>query len=1323
MYHDTCSFVIVSTGIVLDLQYIVVQYSTRCMFDVASYSTYMQQVHLLRTTHVRIEAVVAHIEAVVGCQDWALRQAGSGAGTETGSDAADRSTCSGASAAMCLQRSTCSEDDDGGVMPGMHTQHPALLTLLLLQPSKTLPSSRIEPLDATGGRVPAPHRRFLAEQELQVSTEELLRPAFEWNSGLPASQRYRTIVTHSELETVGTVLVQQLDNPKEQDALAGFIGDSLNPLDVLTAFPAPDAPATTRIRVDLGEHVGANRLHAFVRVNAEQCSHVELANSTHNFTRRQCVPSYDAPAEVVSAVLAPDGDPSAVIRHVELRLADYSTLPGEWHEVLGDFYVLPYEFGTGSQRIKLFVTLGSPNATVGTVSMTDLTLTSLPLTNVALGKPIAEGGSVSSRSAGYIDPPENDILTDGVITGQPWYTIDQMQPPTPIKFVVELVQLHHVCGVRVEFIGTSSHVTDWMVHVSEFPGGYDTSGLSNFSQVLRVQDEAWQDWASQRLANPISTKQRWFPCTDARRVRVQLTSTQNAIFGLTEIEVYGYSVATYGMCSDRCRHGGRCMHAAQRCTCPRKWGWRGSTCDVDVDECTLSSESQIAKERVPTIVHENGGCGQGDPLKANCTNSPGSWACDCNPGFSGQSSEGMSNVCNDIDECLTDRGGCEHICINSIGSYACDCRSGFATAFDHLELDEEMMDDWASWSDEQREPYEPTRHMVSHLPLLGAACEPVCVQPCVHGGECVSPDRCAPCDPGWQGNFCDKEICEVERTYRNAAGELVEDLGCYHGGRCLGVGLDCVECKGGWTGRACHMAPGGLVVLGLAATAALGIIPCIAVIVVKRSWLPFQERGIALLLVGSSSALVVVLGSPASANAWWYGVGLEPFDKQPESSFWAVWLPGTMGYSLWLNSLIVRMRNLATIHLKGATPYATVFQLGALWLPWLIASVPGGAASNVLWLVVLAVMLLYVIMLSLQLRYLRNDLDDYYPNVVAGVGTILLSIANNVLQLIGLSYANPEGMINIFYPVCLIGLCTFHYSTTTAVLVYKLVRKDKDIIRKYNRDDDNDDNDDDTKDSWKGKLRGSRSVAVLRLSTVDDAGAVGVDYTSSESESVESTSEESESESESEPVPQPELESSSDSSEEEPPHPRVYANRGRGRGHRWSRGGRSRGRGRTRATIGSLAKADPAVQSGEKPTSRLTYGDVRPMRSAAELLTAVATGAAQTAERIDADDSTSSDEELEDLAAEVKRFEQLMEKTSALPGVVPKFDAIPEAASRLDRIPLDLTVKRRALTKEQEREHQVRQEPTPLSLPTTSEDLTTDSSVEDFLRQSDAATA
>ena len=1188
-----------------------------------------------------------------------------------------------------------------------------LLLLLLLLLCNTLPSARDEPLAAAVARADAapPLRRSLAEgEELEESTEELLGPVFQWNRQLPLSQRYRTIVTHTQMETVGTVLVQQLDNPKELDAVA--VGDALSLQDVLTALPEVDRPATARFRVDLlGQHLGVNRLHAFVRISAEQCSNAQFAGSMRNVTVRQCVPPYNAPAEVMSAVLAPSSDPSAIIRHVELRLADYSATPGEWHEVLGDFYVLPSEYGSGSRRTALFITLGSPGATAGTVSLTDLTLTPLPLTNVALGGSIAPGGSVSSRSAGFLDPPDNDILIDGILVGQPWYTIDQFRPPTPVRFVVELDELHNLCGVRVEFVGASAHVNDWMVFVSELAGGNDVSGLSNFTQVLRVKDETWQDWQSQRLGNPISKLRRWFPCAHARRARLQLNDTANAIFGLVEIELYGYRMSTYGMCPDRCRHGGRCMHAAQRCSCPRKWGWRGSMCDEDVDECKLSRDSQIAQERVPMIVHENGGCGQGDPLRANCTNSPGSWTCECRHGFSGQSTDGMANACNDIDECLTDMGRCAHICINSPGSYSCECFSGFAQAFGHLELDEDLLDDGASWSDEQREPYGPIRHMASGLPLLGAVCAPVCERPCLHGGDCVSPNVCAPCDPGWHGDFCDKEICEVERAYWNDAGELIEDLGCYHGGRCLGVGVDCVECKAGWTGKACHVAPGGLVVLVLGVTAALGVVSCLVVIGVNRSWLPFQERGIALLLVGGISLLVVVLGSPASANAWWYGVGLVPFEKQPESSFWAIWLPGTMGYSLWLSSVIVRMRNLVTIHLQGGTPFAPVVQFGVLWLPWIIASVPGGVASNVLWVVMLVVMLSYLIMLSLQLRYLRKDLDDFYPNIVFGVGTIVLSIANNVLQVMGISYANPEGKINIIYPVFLIFLCSFHYTTTTAVLVYKLVRKDRNIIRKYNRDDDNDDND--SKDGWKGKLRGTRSVAVLRLSTVDEAGAVDADP-SSESASSES-SEESESESEPEPEPEP----SSDSSEEEPPHPRTYANRSRGRGHRWSRGGRSRGRGRSRAPVG-LAKADPAARSHDKPTARLTYGDVRPMRSAAELFTVVATGAAQTAERIDADDSTSSDEELEDLAAEVKRFERMMERT-ALPGAVPKFDAIPESALRMDRIPLDLAVKARALTKEQDNKHQGRKDSTPVSLPTTSDDL--DEDLDAFLRESDAATA
>lgn len=517
-----------------------------------------------------------------------------------------------------------------------------------------------------------------------------------------------------------------------------------------------------------------------------------------------------------------------------------------------------------------------------------------------------------------------------MLTGIPWFTIDQVRPPTPIKFVVDLGGMHLLCGVRVEFPGTSSHVVDWMLYVSETTSEHDVSGLSNFTQVLRVKDESWQDWASQRLANPTSARKRHFPCRSATRARLQLNDTENAIFAIVEVELYGYPVATYGMCPDRCRHGGGCMHRAQRCTCPRKWGWRGSTCDVDVDECSLARDSQIAAERVPTIVHENGGCGQGNPLQANCTNTQGSWECNCRHGFLGANSEGRANVCLDIDECATARGGCEHICLNSVGSYSCGCRSGYETALDSMELDEDLKDDRASWSDEQPEPYEPTRHMVSTLPLLGAVCAPVCDSDCEHGGECVAPNRCAPCDSGWHGPYCEKEVCEVERSYHTEAGELIEDLGCYHGGRCMGIGFDCQNCMGGWTGTACHQAPGGWIALALGGASALLVIPCLVVVAVKRTWLPFQERGVALLLIGGSGALILVLAAPASSNAWvsrpqshhnlifgeiserlavilqWYGLALEPFAKQPESSFWAMWLPGTFGYA------VVRPRAIST---------------------------------------------------------------------------------------------------------------------------------------------------------------------------------------------------------------------------------------------------------------------------------------------------------------------------------------------------------------------------------------------------------------------------
>ncbi|XP_035258774.1 adhesion G protein-coupled receptor E1-like isoform X1 [Anguilla anguilla] len=83
----------------------------------------------------------------------------------------------------------------------------------------------------------------------------------------------------------------------------------------------------------------------------------------------------------------------------------------------------------------------------------------------------------------------------------------------------------------------------------------------------------------------------------------------------------------------------------------------GVTC-ADEDEC----------ERAPPVCGRNG----------TCTNSPGTYTCACEPGFS---THGHSqNPCSDVDECTADpeicgKGGS---CDNLEGSYTCMCGTGYS---------------------------------------------------------------------------------------------------------------------------------------------------------------------------------------------------------------------------------------------------------------------------------------------------------------------------------------------------------------------------------------------------------------------------------------------------------------------------------------------------------------------------------------------------------------------------------------------------------------------------------------------------------------------
>ncbi len=44
----------------------------------------------------------------------------------------------------------------------------------------------------------------------------------------------------------------------------------------------------------------------------------------------------------------------------------------------------------------------------------------------------------------------------------------------------------------------------------------------------------------------------------------------------------------------------------------------------------------------------------------------------------------IMSVSKDVDECLSDNGGCEHICTNTVGRFSCSCTTGYS-------LDSNMM--------------------------------------------------------------------------------------------------------------------------------------------------------------------------------------------------------------------------------------------------------------------------------------------------------------------------------------------------------------------------------------------------------------------------------------------------------------------------------------------------------------------------------------------------------------------------------------------------------------------------------------------------------
>ena len=93
-----------------------------------------------------------------------------------------------------------------------------------------------------------------------------------------------------------------------------------------------------------------------------------------------------------------------------------------------------------------------------------------------------------------------------------------------------------------------------------------------------------------------------------------------------------------------------------------------------------------------------------DTCDQNCTNTPGSFLCNCSEGYvlgeDGYTCDGETKLCRiflfkltclclDIDECLVDGGGCDQDCNNTFGSFVCSCSEGYMLNEDGYSCDGE----------------------------------------------------------------------------------------------------------------------------------------------------------------------------------------------------------------------------------------------------------------------------------------------------------------------------------------------------------------------------------------------------------------------------------------------------------------------------------------------------------------------------------------------------------------------------------------------------------------------------------------------------------
>lgn len=123
---------------------------------------------------------------------------------------------------------------------------------------------------------------------------------------------------------------------------------------------------------------------------------------------------------------------------------------------------------------------------------------------------------------------------------------------------------------------------------------------------------------------------------------------------------------------------------AVRPTCGNRWVETGETCDDDNttsgDGCSATCQTEdgyTCDQAGPSVCTDIDECANGSAMcstDATCANTPGTFTCTCNDGFSGD-----GTTCTDLDECTLGTDNCDAnaACENTSGSFTCACNAGF----------------------------------------------------------------------------------------------------------------------------------------------------------------------------------------------------------------------------------------------------------------------------------------------------------------------------------------------------------------------------------------------------------------------------------------------------------------------------------------------------------------------------------------------------------------------------------------------------------------------------------------------------------------------